>query len=172
VSYDVIQRSRRTKGVLAQGNWEAAEAAIRRGRQSAFDLIILCAVELEDMYRTLLMVRPELVKNVHFASNVDDRLNRRQIEVAADAAKRAANAYRRGERVLVTCAEGRNRSGLVTALALHFATGCGGPAAVEIVKARRLAPTGPALSNPTFENFLRAIPPQDEGSRTYLSKVG
>ncbi len=55
-------------------------------------------------------------------------------------------AIRRGQRVLVHCASGRNRSGLVTALVLRRLDGRTGQEAVNAV---RLARRG-ALSNPVF----------------------
>lgn len=173
MAYDVIHRSRRTRGLFAQGDCESAEEAIRR---RTFDLVILCAEELDEMFRLLLEAYPAQAERVHFAPNDDAvRVNRRQLRIAATAARKAADAYKRGERVLITCAAGRNRSGLVTAMALHFVSGCGGAAAAEIVKARRQAPSGPALSNRTFEQFLRAIPPknlEDPHAGAYFSQVG
>lgn len=172
MSYDVIHRSRRTTGLFAQGDADAAEEAICR---RTFDLVVLCAEELQPMFERLLERRPTERARVVFAPNDDGTLNRRQIRIAANAARRAADVYKEGGRVLVTCAAGRNRSGLISAMALHFVSGCGGAAAAEIVKARRQAPTGPALSNDTFASFLRAIPPkdlEDPHAGAYFSKVG
>lgn len=172
MSYDVIHRSRRTKGLFAQGDSDAAEEAIRR---RTFDLVVLCATELDEMFQLILADKPTERARVLFAPNKDGLLSRRQLQTAASAARRAANTYKAGGRVLITCAAGRNRSGLVTALALHFVSGCGGAAAAEIVKARRQAPTGPALSNPIYDQFLRSVPPKDlddPQAGTYLSQVG
>lgn len=169
-SYDVIHRSRRTSGVLAQGDMDSAYEAIRSG---TFDVVILCAVELEEMFRLLpARTHPEIV----YASNVDGlALSRRQLRVATTAAGKAVRAYRAGKRVLITCQAGRNRSGLVTGLAMHLATGCGGKLATEIIRARRNA-HGPALSNDVFAKFLCAIPPKEkrreEKHRAYFSEVG
>lgn len=166
--YNIIHRSRRTGGVFAQGDVDAAYEAIRSG---TFDLVILCAAELEEMFRCL----PEREHpKIIYASNEDGpSLTKRQIKTASAAAGQAVRAYREGKRVLITCAAGRNRSGLVTALSLHFATGCGGRMAIEIIRARRNA-CGPALSNDVFAKFLNAIPVRgrESDARRYLSKVG
>lgn len=149
---------------------DSAYEAIRSG---TFDMVILCAVELEEMFRLLPeRAHPEVV----YASNVDGlSLSRRQLRVATQAAGRAVKAYRDGKRVLITCQAGRNRSGLVTALTMHLATGCGGRVATDIIRARRNA-HGPALSNEVFAKFLCAIPPKDkspkEGPAAYFSAVG
>lgn len=60
----------------------------------------------------------------------------------------------RGKRVLVTCAAGLNRSGLVVGLVL---VGAGVPGE-RAVKAVRAARGSQALSNPSFEALLRSIP--------------
>ncbi len=54
---------------------------------------------------------------------------------------------RHGERVLVTCAMGRNRSGLISALAMRQAYKITGDHAIAAVRSAR----GPnALNNPQF----------------------
>ena len=70
------------------------------------------------------------------------------------AAEIVARRVRSGERVLVTCAMGRNRSGLVSALALHFLTGISGAEAARLVKARRHN----ALTNRYFMAALFKVP--------------
>lgn len=169
--YDIIHRSRRHHGVFAQGDVNAALAAIEGG---TFDLVILCAAQLEEMFRAL---PPRSHPEIVYASFLDElSLNRRQLRLATEAAGKAARAYRAGKRVLITCAAGRNRSGLVTALAMHLTTGCGGRIACDIIRARRFAASGPALSNTTYTKFLRAIPPKDTRTvsehRAYYSATG
>jgi protein-tyrosine phosphatase len=66
------------------------------------------------------------------------------------AARQVAMRLREGKRVLVTCAAGLNRSGLVSALAMGM---LGATAAVAIESVRRAR--GPrALSNPYFVSFV------------------
>jgi len=63
---------------------------------------------------------------------------------AVKCSKAVTKAVKRGERTLVTCAEGRNRSGLIVALALWAADRH--PRHAGRVKARRAR----ALTNPAF----------------------
>lgn len=59
-----------------------------------------------------------------------------------------------GKTVLVTCAEGRNRSGLLTALAVRQLEGVTGKDAVRIVRSRRQAK---ALTNRLFVMYLESL---------------
>ncbi len=62
----------------------------------------------------------------------------------------AATRYVRGDRLLITCYMGRNRSGLITALVLVRAHGLTGKQAVRAVQAARPE----ALSNAYFRRYL------------------
>jgi len=73
--------------------------------------------------------------------------------IARRAGTVVAQALRGGQRVLVTCAMGRNRSGLVVALALIESTG----AAPELVIGKIARLREGALSNPHFVRALRAL---------------
>ena len=64
-------------------------------------------------------------------------------------------AVTRGRRVLVACAGGRNRSGLVLGLALRELLACSGAEALCLVRSRR----EDALTNATFAQHLAALPP-------------
>jgi protein-tyrosine phosphatase len=64
------------------------------------------------------------------------------------------NAVKLGLEVLVHCHEGRNRSALVTALALRELTGCSGEDAVAVLRAARPG----VLSNSVFADALGALP--------------
>ena len=63
-------------------------------------------------------------------------------------------AVRNGRRVLVACAGGRNRSGLVVALAVRELLGCSGAEAVQRVQSLRQD----ALNNQTFAQHIAALP--------------
>jgi protein-tyrosine phosphatase len=71
-----------------------------------------------------------------------------------------AARVRAGRACLVTCQQGRNRSGLVAALALSCLTGAPGATSAEAVRARRASPFGEALTNREFVGLLRSIPPK------------
>jgi hypothetical protein len=73
-----------------------------------------------------------------------------EIEAARQTANSVANEIRRGGKVLVTCAMGRNRSGLISALTVIFLTGCSGRIAVQLIKSVR--PN--SLTNPQFVDYL------------------
>ncbi len=77
-------------------------------------------------------------------------------DVAGPAAERVARYVRRGKRVLVCCAMGWNRSGLVTALALWILTGVSGAECVKQVQSRREN----ALGNEQFRQYVEALPPR------------
>ena len=75
----------------------------------------------------------------------------RERKVAYQTAQAVADCLRSGRRVLVTCAAGLNRSGLVSAMALQFSTRL--PLAV-IVGLVRAARGDGALGNPHFVALL------------------
>jgi protein-tyrosine phosphatase len=78
---------------------------------------------------------------------------------AAKAGLAVAEALNRDQRVLVTCAQGRNRSALVAGLALHERYGMSGAQAVHHLRMARSAV--PVLTNPHFVCALFRLPRQD-----------
>lgn len=70
------------------------------------------------------------------------------------AAKRVAELSVAGHRVLVTCHAGLNRSGVVSALAIHYITGFPGDRCCKIVQMSRKG----ALFNDKFVAYLNEIP--------------
>jgi len=72
-----------------------------------------------------------------------------------DLVRDVVTAVTGGRRVMVACVGGRNRSGLVLALALRELLGCSGAEALRLVQARR----EDALNNETFARHLTALPP-------------
>jgi len=93
---------------------------------------------------------------VLYAPN-DDNPNRpptrEELQIAVNAALIVADRVRAGVKTLVTCMQGRNRSGLVTALVLHILLGCSGDEAIWIVKGHRKG----ALMNPQFVRLLQRL---------------
>ena len=76
---------------------------------------------------------------------------------AVDAAYEVAYALHTGKAVLVTCGQGYNRSGLVSALAMII-LGYDTEEAITIIRKQR----GPsALRNKTFLKFIRAFVPEE-----------
>lgn len=113
---------------------------------AGIDTLVLCAAENQDAesYHGL---------EVICAPGDDDtRPNRVErfagtwIQAAVDVAKR----IRSGKKVLVTCIAGHNRSGFVTAVALHYLTGMSGENCVKLVQQRRMD----ALNNDAFVEYI------------------
>ena len=129
---------------LAQGS-----APTNSDLRGAFDAVVLCARELQDL--------PLYGVEVIHAPLDDDRPSRAEVQIAWNAAKRVARRIRAGRRVLVTCAMGWNRSGLVTGLALIML----GLSADQAVHAIRKARGDMALSNPHFVKVLHAVRAMD-----------
>jgi len=77
--------------------------------------------------------------------------------IANMAATEVANHLRRGNHVLSSCAAGRNRSGLISALTLMKVADYQPNEAVAIVRRHRQHADGPALSNPVFVEILFAL---------------
>lgn len=89
----------------------------------------------------------------------DSELTPTDASSAIDAAKLAAHRVRAGQKVLVTCAMGVNRSAFVAAIALRILTGKPGWWAVEQVRARRRPRVSDlkVLSNSSFDRYLRSM---------------
>lgn len=64
-----------------------------------------------------------------------------------------AREIRAGRKVMVTCAMGLNRSGIITALTLMYLYGMPSQDAIRLIRARR---SPEALCNPMFEQWLLA----------------
>ena len=157
--YDIIVESGPTTakpngGVIAMGN---RKSVAENGEY--FDLIVLCAEEFQP-HRSLIL-RPDSRTRVVYAPNDDAELTEEQLMIATRAADQVAGAFLQGKKVLVTCWEGRNRSGLVTALALHMLSGAGGNVVSRLVRARRRVP---ALTSPSFDRVLTSIRPRQRPS--------
>jgi hypothetical protein len=110
-----------------------------------FTMIVLCARELQPTLPRFAgrVVRPAF----------DDTLypTAREIAAAVRGAAQVVDEFARGGQVLVTCAAGRNRSGLVMGLALVRLKGAPGPRIIELIRDAR----GPeALSNRRFAQLI------------------
>lgn len=113
-----------------------------------FDCVALCAREYQpqDCFGV-----PNVVRAL-----IDDSgksMTREEAAQAVRAAGRVVRALREGQRVLVTCMAGRNRSGLVVALSLCRGAGWDPDRAIGAIREARSAD---AFRNRDFESFLRA----------------
>ena len=137
--------------LIAKGLWQgSAPVPGDAVRNSGFDLLVLCAEEYQP---------PDTdfpgVEVIH-APNSDCGMpvTRQQLALALQAARRVAAAIRQSKHVLVTCRLGLNRSGLVSALALHLLTGESGHVCIDIVQAHRKD----SMGNASFNAALLRLP--------------
>jgi hypothetical protein len=140
---------------ITTGLWVGSAPPVGRTlARVGFSVLALCAKEHQPSYDSF----PGVV--VVRASLVDDGtpLSRTQLEEALWLSGHLAAACRRGKGVLVTCMQGRNRSGFIAALMFARMTGCDGRTAMHAVQSRRASPFGPALTNREFKKALEAIP--------------
>jgi hypothetical protein len=153
---------------LYQGSWPPPGHLLA---EAGFKTLVLCAREFQpphvmppgmDAMVGLRAANPFPRVKVIYAPNDDNGAEppqRADLALALRAAREVATSLKLGRKVLVTCWQGRNRSGLVSALAIHLVSGCSGFHAVRIVqKARRRA-----LTNPQFTEILNRL--RDSGPR-------
>jgi len=113
-----------------------------------FDTIVLCAREHQPVFKRY----KKSVIRAPFADTPYPTATERRIAIRA--AREVAKRLRKGQRVLVTCQMGWNRSALVAGLALKMATKMH---TEEIIRRIREARGEDALSNPAFVRFLRGF---------------
>lgn len=127
-------------------------------RNAGFKTLVLCARELQ----VSPVYFPEI--QVIHAPNDDHPempLTAEKLRTAVVAARNVSKGLKAGDQVLVTCAAGLNRSGLVSALALHMTYGWSGDECIAKIRAARKSPKFPKLkplSNAEFCTVLRRLP--------------
>lgn len=132
---------------LAERLWIGSAPATDKNLKSCgFDSVVLAAEEFQP--------RGAFggTRVLHAGFN-DSRMDTRTADVAMEAAREVVRRWRGGERVLVTCMAGRNRSGLVSALSLMLLFGMTGKQALRRVQSQRDG----ALTNPHFAEFLTSL---------------
>ena len=132
-----------------------------RLNQVGIKVLVLCAREWQFREKP----EPFLGVRIIRAPNDDSPkypLTREKLRIALWAAGEVSRAIQAGEQVLVTCAAGLNRSGLVSALTLHKLYGWSGERCIrQVQEKRRNSAAHPglgALSNPEFVTALRRLP--------------
>lgn len=121
--------------------------------EKGVDVLVLCAEEHQPPSSRFPGVRTV----IHCP--LDDSVpTPQEMILARKAAREVAQASKRGRRVLVTCIQGRNRSGLVIALALVELTGRSGRRVVQHVQSRRRD----ALTNHYFVRAIEGLQPASE----------
>ncbi len=127
-----------------------------------FDVVVFTAVEKQPKPAQLKAVPKTItVKKFPLDDDPYQPITREQVAELTHLAKELAYYLRNGKRVLITCAMGMNRSGLLTALTLMAVTGCTGRSAFETVQSRRrpMDDGTRALFNPIFSRFVQTLPP-------------
>jgi protein-tyrosine phosphatase len=122
-------------------------------RLEGFDVLVLCAGELQlpaSHFPGVEVLHLPLrdVSHRPFGGSDWDRV--------VLTSQRVQRRLRDGKRVLVTCAMGLNRSGIVTATTVHLMTGVSGAKAVDHVQALRAPGGQKALFNVAFVRALVA----------------
>lgn len=113
-----------------------------------FDAVVLCAEEVQELRLPVQVLHVPLD---------DARPSPEEVRLAVQGGKTVHELRRRGRRVLVTCAQGVNRSSLVAAIALMHG-GMGAREAIGRIRANRRPPIGMTpLSNPHFEQLLHHL---------------
>jgi hypothetical protein len=153
---------------LWQGSLPPTGSAVS---QAGFDLLVLCAREhqLPSVYfHDVTVINAPNDDHVSFGP-----LTREKLRVALQAARQVAAVVKAGQNALVTCAAGMNRSGLVSALALHLLYGWPGDQCIEQVRAKRGPRNGyQPLSNSDFTVALRRLPARGQPSGHYGARPG
>lgn len=110
------------------------------------------AVGVDKLYSLLARGQPSLLgwKGYRHVPMADGRQIPQGVHAVAGM---VVNDIWAGHAVLVACLQGRNRSGLVVALALRLLCGISGVQAVQVLREAR--PT--ALSNATFEAYVMGL---------------
>ena len=127
-----------------------------------FDVIVYTAMEKQPTAAALkALPKSVTVKKFPLDDDPYQPVTREQLDGLVREARQLAGLLRSGKRVLITCAMGMNRSGILTALTLMVATGCSGRTALHTVQTKRRAMDDGtrALFNPIFSRFVQTLPP-------------
>lgn len=110
------------------------------------DVLALCARELQP-------AQVAFHGHVLRCPLIDDHLDKTMISRALMTAHTVAQCLLQRKSVLVTCSQGRNRSGLIVGLALGYITRMTADQLVDLIRTRRRI--SGVLSNEAFVEYLR-----------------
>jgi hypothetical protein len=139
-----IDAHRITRGIF-QGSMPFKGPSLAK---AGFGTLVLAAEEYQPSGRDF-----PGVKVIH--APLDDHPNQLSADewaIILRAARFSSSEALRDRRVLITCAMGFNRSGIITAVTLSMATGCSGTEAVQRIRERRPG----ALRNLSFVRQIQA----------------
>lgn len=138
---------------VAKNLWVGGVPADHKEVDGNFDALVLAAREFQDVFPAHKF--PGTV--VIYAPIPDGKLTNAEKAIALRAAIQVYELNRDGRRVLVTCAQGVNRSALIAALAMIIG-GWSARKAVENIRKYRKPVTGSKpLFNPYFVDFLSVL---------------
>lgn len=129
-------------------------------RRGGFEVLVLCAEELQMPDSDFPGV--ELFR-IPLQDDSSRPVDTPTWEDVVRTAQRVVRRIHAGKRVLVTCAMGLNRSGIVTAASLHFLTGRSGCSMASFVGRRRRVGGQDALYNSAFVKALCSRLPERRG---------
>lgn len=139
---------------IAQGSYpDPPKAAFRD-----FDVVVFCAEEHQPR------IKPPPGKLI-FKLPLDDDIYRpippEVHQILHQAAQSLASYHTNGKKLLITCAQGVNRSGLMTALTMAYSLRMPMRETINIIRRKRKSgdPDLYALCNPMFEQYLHATSP-------------
>ncbi len=138
---------------VATGIWQgAAPPTGPELYRLGFGMVVLCAMEYQPGPAQTAFPGVEVV----YAPNDDTfgGVTQEQLAGALKAARQVKQAVLAGKRVLVTCRMGKNRSGLVSALAMHMLTGMPGLSCIRQIQNKRKG----AMRNPAFNEAVGRLP--------------
>ena len=116
-----------------------------------YDLVVLCARDYQPPSRKFIGVD---VWHIPFEDDFDNLMPRPVLKSVFAAADKVVTHLKRGDKVLVTCWAGINRSSLVSAIVLHKLLGMSGSDAAHLIKFKRPG----ALTNELFLRMLSRLP--------------
>lgn len=128
-------------------------------RAQGIDVLVLCAKEINERLDRSGWSLAQLYPGVRvLRCYLDDSgppVTPAEIVEAHRVAHEAAELWNRGARILITCAMGHNRSGLVSAMLPRELFGVGGETAIDHIRARR----PDSMRNDSMRAYLRQLPP-------------
>jgi protein-tyrosine phosphatase len=135
--------------------WQGGADDVTKAHGEGFQVVVLCAEEFQPARH---IIATEDMEVIHAPNDDSEKpLTRDQLTTAIAASRVVASRFRQGKKVLVSCMQGRNRSGLVTALALHRIYGMAGERCRGYIRSK----VPHALTNPSFNKFLDTLKARD-----------
>ena len=148
---------------VSDGDWDEIYTNLYQGgaptqmdelRRDKFDVIVFCATDFQPSANAYF---PTDCIFCPFKDN-DAGPSPAKLKEIYELADKISMMIMGGKKVLITCAAGLNRSGLLTALVINKLTGWGGAACINLVRSKRRIVAGMSpLYNQAFVKILQSI---------------